>query len=89
MKQEQRCSSFDVSRPDDIYHPDFLEGKLGYFDVTVCNSLQPSHIIKATTKAGSAPEVAEYNKDIQHESEVTAAGGVSIPTGCGDSWFVD
>ena len=69
-----------LSRQGDIYHPDFLKASLhGYFDVTMCNSLHSSHIIKATTKTGSAADAAECSKDHWHEYEVTVAGGVFYP----------
>lgn len=38
-RQEQRCGS-SLDFPGDVYHPDFLHGKLAYFDVTVHNPLQ-------------------------------------------------
>ena len=48
-KREQRCSGYDNSRSGDIFHPDFVLSRPGFFDVTVANSLQPSFIIKAAS----------------------------------------
>ena len=45
LEIEQRCSAENFKRPGDLYHPDFLEGCPAFFDVSVRNSLQPSHII--------------------------------------------
>ena len=38
-RREQRISGDSSDRPGDIYHPDFSDGKLTYFDLSVCNSL--------------------------------------------------
>ena len=75
-KREQSCSGYDNSRPGNIFHPDFLLGRLGFFDVTVANSLQPSFITKAVSNAGAA---AEACKDFRHADRVTAAGGIFYP----------
>ena len=44
-KIEQRCSAENFKRLCDLYHPDFLEGHPAFFDVSVRNSLQPSHMM--------------------------------------------
>ena len=44
-KREQRCSGYDNSRPDDIFHPDFLLGRPDFFDVTKAN-MQPAAFIR-------------------------------------------
>ena len=66
-KREQRCSGYDNSRPGDIFHPDFLLGHPGFFNVTVANSVQPSFIIKAASNAGAAAEAAKACKDFRHK----------------------
>ena len=78
-KREQRCSGYDNSRPGNIFHPDFLLGRPGFFDVTVANSLQPSFIIKAASNAGAAAEAAKACKDSRHADRVTAAVGIFYP----------
>ena len=72
-------SGYDSSRPGDLFHPDFLLGRPGFFNVTVANSLQPSFIIKASSNAGAAAEAAEACKDFHHTDRVTAAGGIFCP----------
>jgi hypothetical protein len=56
-----------MSRPGDVYHPDFDQGCPTYFDISVCNSLQASYIIQAAIHAGVA---GELEKDYCHNSSV-------------------
>ena len=49
VKKEQRIGGRDLHRPGDIYHPDFINGKPAFFDITVRNSLQSSYIVAAAT----------------------------------------
>ena len=79
VKREQRCSGNVDNRPGDVFHPDFSEGRAGFFDVTVRNSLLPTFITKAAINAGAAAEAAEASKDIHHEAHVVAAGGSFFP----------
>ena len=58
FRKEQNCSR----RPGDVYHPDFMDGRPGYFDVTIGNSLLPSYILKAAISPGAAAKVAECEK---------------------------
>ena len=44
--REMRCNGSTESRPGNVFHSDFLEGPLAYFDVTVRNSLQPLYVTK-------------------------------------------
>ena len=60
------------TRPGDIFHPDFDNGKLGFFDVSVCNTLQPSKISIAATTVGAIAEQAESLKDAKHRQSVKA-----------------
>ena len=62
-----------------IYHPDFINGKPAFFDITVRNSLQPSYIVAAATSAGAAALAGEMEKDAYHEDAVAAAGGQFFP----------
>jgi len=39
-------------------------GKPAYFDVSVQNSLQPHHILRAAVEAGAASEAGEINNNI-------------------------
>ncbi|XP_062522930.1 uncharacterized protein LOC134197601 [Corticium candelabrum] len=79
VKKEQNCSGYDSSRPRDVYHPDFMDGRPRYFCVTIRNSLQPSYILKAAIRFGAAAEAAEFEKDARHEANVTTAGGLLYP----------
>ena len=79
VKREQRCSSHNHHRPGDIYHPDFLDGKPGFFDITVRSSLQSRHVISAANSAGAAAQAGELEKDDRHEENVIAAGGQFYP----------
>ena len=74
-KRGQQCSSYDASHPGDIFHPDFLDGRDAYFDITVSNSLQPSAYHQAAVKAGAAAEHAEVRKDDCREARIMAVGG--------------
>ena len=74
--------------PGDVFHPDFSEGRAGFFDVTVRNSLLPIFITNAAINAGAAAEAAEASKDIRHEAHVVAAGGF-LSSCCGNSRSMD
>ena len=56
-----------------------MDGRPGYFDITIRNSLQSSYILKATISPGAAAGTEEYENDARHEANVTAAGGVFHP----------
>ena len=77
-----RCNGSTEIRPGDVFHPDFLEGRPAYFDVTVRNSLQPSYVTKSAVRAGAAAEAGEEQKDIRHEDRVCTAGSLFLPL-CG------
>jgi hypothetical protein len=59
-----------MSRPGDVYHPDFDQGCPTYFDISVHSSLQASYIIQAAVHAGVAAEAGELEKDYCHNSSV-------------------
>ena len=51
-----------VARPGDIYHPDFINEKPAFFDVTVRNSLQSCYGVTCATSAGTAALAGEGEK---------------------------
>ena len=78
-KIEQGCSSTNYKKPGDIFHPDFLDGRSAYFDLTVRNSLFPNIISVAATQPGAAAEAGERYKDGKHNEDVTRAGSTFYP----------
>ena len=80
VKKEQRTGGQDSShRPGDIYHPDFINGKPAFFDITVRNSLQPRYVVSSATSAGTAALAGEAEKDERHEEDVVSSGGLFFP----------
>ena len=77
--REQRVSGDNQSRPGDLYHPDFCQGRPAFFDVSVRNTLSPSIISHSSVSAGAAAAAGEALKDKQHENNVVAAGGQLYP----------
>ena len=75
---EQRADGDSQSRPGDIFHPDFDNGK-ATFDISIRNSLQPCNITTATHTAGAAGLNGERIKDATHRSSVEASGGSFVP----------
>ena len=86
--QEQHCG-VNNSRPGDIFHPDFVQGKPAYFDVSVRNSLQPQFLCRAASLAGAAGEVGEMAKDARHEEGSHRGRGSLLPISDGDAVPVD
>ena len=76
VRREQTCSAQSNSRPGDIYHPDFLHGKL---DVSVRNSFHLAYTVKSAVQPGSAAEAGEIEKDSRHDSDVSSCGGLFYP----------
>ncbi len=72
---EQRCGQDSNSRPGDIFHPDFADGRPGYFDVSIRNTMQPAYVAKSAISAGAVAMAGEEEKDHGHDSEVNTAGG--------------
>jgi len=64
--KEQRASFDDNSKPGDIFHPDFQNGRPAYFDVSVRSITQPSHITSSASCAGVAAAAGEVAKDVNH-----------------------
>ena len=67
-RREQRCSSDNSTRPGDVFHPDFDQGRPTYFDIKVRNSLQLSYIVQAAHHAVAAAETGEKEKEQHHEA---------------------
>ena len=76
---EQRCGPDTNSRSGDIFHPDFTDGRPGYFDVSMRNIMQPPYITKSAISARAAAMAAEEEKDPRHDSKVNAAEGYFYP----------
>ena len=76
--REQHCGEGN-SRPGDVYHPDFQQGKPAYFDISVRSSLQPQYLNRAAHQAGAAGEAGEAEKDTRHAQQVEEAGGLFFP----------
>ena len=78
-RREQRCTSENQSRPGDVFHPDSLQGRPAYFDLSVRNSLQPSYIIFSANTAGTAAAAGEMEKDHHHLLNVECTGSLFYP----------
>ena len=74
----ERVNGHSNTRPGDIYHPDFDNGKPSFFDISVSNVLQPSTISTAVN-AGAIAERREISKDNKQHSTVKTAGGSFFP----------
>ena len=72
-KKEQRCNSHNNARPGDVFHPDFLQGRAAYFDITVMNSLQTSYLLESATQPGAAAAGGDSEKIARYQEEVNAA----------------
>jgi len=79
VRREQRCAADRQDRPGDVYHPSFQNGRPGYFDVSVRNSLQPAVLARGAGRAGVAAEAGVAAKDAHHEDAVADAGGDFYP----------
>ena len=78
-RREQCFSSESNDRPGDVFHPDFLQGKAAFFDISVRNSFTNHFINSCSTKAGAAAEAGEVQKDLRYDSDVTSAGASFYP----------
>jgi len=79
VRREQRVTGDSQTRPGDIFHPDFSDGRPGYFDITVRQSLMPCFIARAAVTAGAAAVAGEQAKDHQHLARVEDAGARFFP----------
>ena len=66
--REQACSAQSNSRPGDICHPDFLHGKLLYFDISARTYFHLAYTVKSAVQPGVAAEAGEMEKDCRHIS---------------------
>ena len=56
-----------------------MNGRPGYFDITIRNTLQPLYIPRVAETSGIVAEAAEMDKDDRHDARVTYAGEVFYP----------
>ena len=68
-----------MTRPGDVFHPDFSLGKAAYFNNSVRNSFTLPHLINAAIKAGAAAEAGEVDKDERHLANVSSYSGLFYP----------
>ena len=68
-----------TKRPGDVFHPSFHNGKPGYFDVTVRNTLQPAFLLQGAERAGFAAEAGVAAKDQLHATAVEESGNEFYP----------
>ena len=73
-RREQNCSANWYSHPGDIYHLEFPDGRPVFFDITVCNSLQPVFISAAAVTARAVAATGEVEKDQKHDRNVAQCG---------------
>ena len=78
-RRKQICDSDSNSRPGDIYHPDFQQGKPAYFDESVRNSLQPRFINDTAYQGGVAATAGEIEEDERHQDWVESNGCLFYP----------
>ena len=81
-RKEQCCNTDTCARPGDIFHPDFEQGRVTYFDVTVRNTTQPSYVTQTAYSAGNAAAAGEREKGQRHEANVTSNGSIFHPLVC-------
>ena len=68
-----------MTRPGDVFHPDFSLGKAAYFNISVRNLFTPSHLINAAIEAGAAAEAGKVDKDECHHANVSSYGCLFYP----------
>ena len=61
-RREQTCSSNCKARPGDIFHPDFVDGRPAFFDVTARNTVQAKYVCEAAEMAGAAARAGELER---------------------------
>jgi len=77
--KEQRASHDHGSRPGDVFHPDFQDGRSAFFDISVCSTTQPTFISSSASCAGVAAVAGEVAKDEKHLAAVEKVGSDFIP----------
>lgn len=84
MLEESKESLGDSqTRPGDVFHPDYSDGRPTFFDLSVRNTLQLATINHASSTVGVA---AECRKDEKHRALVERSGAVFVPWA---PWSVD
>ncbi len=78
-RREQRISGDSQDRPGDILHPNFVDGRATFFDVSVTSTLQPGNLNRALSNAGVAAREAEMRKDAKYEEHVHRHGRRFVP----------
>ena len=78
-RREQRISGTTQERPGDILHPNFIDSRPTYFDVSVTNTLQPRNLNRALSSAGVAALETEMKKDAKYEEHIRSHGGRFVP----------
>ncbi len=71
--KEQRLNGESQTRPGDIFHPDFEDGKPTFFDITVCNSFQPNYVNQTAIEAGTATAAGGDEKEKKHGNAVASS----------------
>ena len=62
-RREQTSSSNSRARPGDIFHPDFVDGRPAFFDVTVRNTVQAKYVCESAEMAEAAARAGEMEKE--------------------------
>ena len=79
VRREQGVSGESASRPADVFHTDFNNGRLTYFDISVRNAVHSGVISHSASASGFAALKVEMEKDAWHKNLVEVAGGVYFP----------
>ena len=67
------------AHPGDVFHPDFVDGRPAFFEVTVRNTVQAKYVCEAAEMAGAAARAEDLEKDYKHEQSVLQCGGLFYP----------
>ena len=79
VKRKQRIFGSSAIHREDIFYPDFSDGKPTYFDISVRNSLLPQFLSRASLVSGIASSAGEMNKDTKYDHSVSSAGCIFFP----------
>ena len=77
--REQGVFGESASRPGDVFHPDFHNGRPTYFDISVKSALHSGVITHSASSPGFAALKGEMEKDARYRDLVEDAGGVFFP----------
>ena len=81
-REEQCCNTNTCTRLGDIFHSDFEQGCVTYFDVTVKNTMQQSYVTQTAYSAKNAAAAGEREKDQRYKANVTSTGSIFHPLVC-------